>query len=414
MTNSSTNSSSSAPSTPADAGIASAEAPVSVMSKRLISLDALRGFAMFWIIGGTAIFSCLAKASGCDSLSWIPVQFKHVEWEGFRFIDVIFPLFLFVIGVSIPYALSKRLSRGDSFWHIYRHIIVRVLILFTLGLMVNGKLLTYDLDKIQIYSVLQMLGFGYFVASILFLHVRWRLQIAITLLMLVGYWAMLAFVPGPGHLMGVVARGCNVGDWLNDWLLGDWQGQFRSGWILGILGHASTAMLGVFAGKLLRYPDLSQRDKVLWLSGLGVFCLAAGVLWGGWVARWLPGLQLFGVEWSDWPIWSPIIKKNWTSGFVLYAGGWSYLSLALFYLIIDVWGFRAWAFPFRVIGMNAIFAYMTRNLCGGALNSVSRVFLGGLKQYVGVWHEAVLAAGAFMVLWLLLWYLYRHKTFIRL
>lgn len=380
---------------------------------RLASLDALRGFDMFCIIGGTSIVSSLVKASGCPSLSWLPTQFVHVSWEGFRFIDLIFPLFLFMIGVSIPYAFAKRLARGDSLVKLYRHIIARVLILFTLGLMVNGNLLTYDISKLQIYSVLQMLGFGYFVASVIFLHFRLRWQIAITVLMLVGYWALLAFVPGPGHVMGVVAPRCNVGDWLNDWILGDWQGRFRLGWILGILGHASTAMLGVFAAHILRSPARSQRNKVLWLVGLGVCCLAAGVFWGGWVARWFPGVELFGVEWNDWPIWSPIIKNRWTSAFALYAGGWSYLLLALFYLVIDVWGFRRWAFPFTVIGMNSIFAYMANALGRGAFYSIATVLLGGLKPYVGVWHGAILSTGAFAVLWLLLWYMYRNKTFIR-
>lgn len=396
--------------TPLPAGSpAPAPAPVA----RLASLDALRGFDMFCIVGGTQIVRSLVNASGLPSLAWLPTQFEHVPWEGFRFIDLIFPLFLFMIGVSIPYALGKRLARGDRLRQIYSHIFLRVLILFTFGLMINGRLLTYDIQKIQIYSVLQMLAFGYAVAAVCFLHLRWRWQVAATVLMLVGYWALLAFVPGPGHVIGVVAPHCNVGDWLNDWILGErWQGQFRFGWILAILGHAATAMLGVFAGQLLR-SERTARSKLLWLVGLGAGCLLAGVFWGGWVARWFPGLELFGVDWSRWPIWSPIIKNRWTSAFALYAGGWSYLLLALFYGVIDVWGFRRWAFPFSVIGMNALFAYMANGLCGGAFYAVANAFLGGLKPYAGAWHGALLATGTFAALWCLLWYMYRNKTFIR-
>ncbi len=367
---------------------------------------------MFWIVGGGGVIQSLITACNCPSLAWIPPQFEHVPWEGFHFIDLIFPLFLFMIGVSIPYAFAKRLARGDGLGQMYRHIIIRVLILFTLGMMVTGNLLTYDIQKFQIYSVLQMLALGYLVAAVVFLNLRWPWQIVVTVLMLAVYWALLAFVPCPGHVMGVVKDHCNIGDWLNDWILGDWQGQFRGGWIVGILGHASTAMLGVFAGQLLRSTK-TQRSKVLWLGGLGFFCLLAGMFWGGWIARWFPGIVLFDKDWNDWPIWCPIIKNRWTSAYALYAGGWSYLLLALFYLVIDVWGFRRWAFPFIVIGMNALFAYMAWQLGSSAFYRVAEVLLGGLGQYAGPWQAVILATGAFAFLWLLLWYMYRNKTFIR-
>jgi predicted acyltransferase len=386
--------------------------PSTIATTRLVSLDALRGFDMFWIVGGGPIIQSLATASDCPSLAWIPPQLEHVPWEGFHFLDLVFPLFLFMIGVSIPYAFGKRIARGDSLWQMYRHIFTRVAILFTLGMMVTGKLLTYDIQQIQIYSVLQMLALGYLVAAIVFLNLRWPWQVVVTVLMLLTYWALLAFVPCSGHVIGVVKDHCNIGDWLNDWILGDWQGEFRLGWIVGILGHAATAMFGVFAGQLLRSTK-TQRSKVLWLGGLGVFCLMAGVFWGGWIARWLPGVEFLGKDWNDWPIWCPIIKVRWTSAFALYAGGWSFLLLAVFYLVIDVWGFRRWAFPFIVIGMNALFGYMVWQLGHGALYLVAETFFGGLGQYVGPWHGAILSAGAFAVLWLLLWYMYRNKTFIR-
>jgi predicted acyltransferase len=386
-------------------------APSAAAQPRLASLDALRGFDMFWIAGGGQVILALVTAAKCPSLAWVPPQFEHVPWEGFHFIDLIFPLFLFMIGVSIPYALSKRLARGDRLWRIYGHIFLRVMILFTLGMMITGNLLTYDVQKFQIYSVLQMLALGYLVAAIVFLNFRWPWQIVITVLMLVGYWALLAFVPCPGHVIGVVKDHCNIGDWLNDWIVGDWQGQFRLGWIVGILGHASTAMLGVFAGGLLRSAK-GERSKVFWLVGLGLFCLLAGMFWGGWIAQWFPA-ALGDADWSHWPLWCPIIKNRWTSAYALYAGGMSYLLLALFYLVIDVWGLRRWAFPFIVIGTNALFAYMVWGLGNSAFYHVAQVLLGGLGQYVGPWQGAILSAGAFALLWLLLWYMYRNKTFIR-
>jgi len=364
-------------------------------------------------MGGSTIVGAAVKAADCDLLRDLPQQFVHVEWEGFRFIDLIFPLFLFLIGVAIPYALGKRLARGDSLKSIYAHVVTRVAVLIVLGMMVNGNLLSYNVHKFEItYSVLQMLALGYLVASIVFLHLRLPWQIAATAVMLMGYWALMAFVPGPGHEMGVFKPGCNFGDWLNDWILGDLQGRWRFGWILGILGHVSTAMLGVFAGQLLR-SGASRVAKAGWLTLLGVVCLAAGLFWSGWTARQWPGVELAGRDWSQWPVWCPIIKNRWTSTFALYAGGYSYLLLALFYLVIDVWQFRRWAVPFMVIGANSIFAYMAWQLCHPAFRRVSEVFFGGLQQYVGAWFEAVAWAGAIATLWILLWYMYRNKTFVR-
>jgi predicted acyltransferase len=251
-----------------------------------------------------------------------------------------------------------------------------------------------------------MLALGYLVAAVLFLNLGLRNQIVATVAMLVGYWVLLAFVPGPGHEIGKFREGCNVGDWVTEWLFGKWRGQ-QIGWVIGILGHASTAMLGVFAGQLLR-SGASASQKLRWLSALGISCVVAGVLWSGWITEWFPG------AWSQWPIWFPIIKVRWTSSYVLYAGGISCLLLAVCYLIIDVCGYRRWAVPFMVIGSNSIFAYMATTLCSSAFRRVSEVFLGGLKPYVGLWHETILAAGALSALWILLGYMYRKGTLVRI
>jgi predicted acyltransferase len=380
---------------------------------RLASLDALRGFDMFWIMGGSSIVVAAVKAADSDLLRNIPEQFIHVKWDGFRFIDLIFPLFLFMIGVAIPYSLGKRLARGDRLKSIYGHVLTRLFVLIVLGMMVNGNLLSYNVHKFQItYSVLQMLALGYLVASILFLNLGLAWQVLATAAMLLGYWALLAFVPGPGHEIGVFKEGCNLGDWMNDWILGDLQGPWRFGWILGILGHASTAMLGVFAGQLLR-SGRGQAGKVAWLVVLGVGCLGAGLLWSGWVARQWPTIELAGRDWSQWPVWCPIIKNRWTSTFALYAGGYSFLLLALFYLVIDVWKLRRWAVPFMAIGANSIFAYMAWQLCHPAFRAVSETFVRGLQPYVGPWYEGIVCAGATATLWILLGYMYRNKTFIR-
>lgn len=366
--------------------------PQSAAPARLVSLDALRGFDMFWIAGGAAIVRALAKGSSNSWLAAADRQFTHVEWEGFRFYDLIFPLFLFLIGVAIPYSLGKRMARGDSRLSIYGHLLLRVAILIVFGMMINGNLLSFRPSEFQItYSVLQMLALGYLVASLLFLHFRLRGQLLATAGLLIGYWVLQTFVPVPGHGPGVYQPGALFGDWLNTQILGEWQGRWRLGWILGISTHAATAMLGVLAGQVLRS---SRREawKVAALTLAGLACL---------VAAWF------------WSPYCPVIKNRWTSTFALWAGGWSFLLLALFYLVIDVWKFRRWAFPLVVIGANSIFVYMSWSLCSGAYRAVAERFLGGLKYLTGSWQESIIAVGAFLVMWLLLWYMYRNKTFLR-
>ena len=369
-------------------------------STRLASLDALRGFDMFWIIGADWVIYYLTGGNPYGPhqethnrfLLFLRTQFLHVPWAGFHFYDLIFPLFLFMIGVSMPYSFSKRLQRGDSQRKIYAHVFTRVAILIFLGMMINGNILSYDPSKFQAtYSVLQVLALGYLVASIILLNMNVRWQIGTTVGLLILYWALMTFVPVPGHVVGVYKPGANFGDWLNHLILGRFQGRWRGGWILQIMTNGSTAMLGVFAGQLLRTTK-SAREKLLWLTWLGVGCLVAGRVWG---------------------IWFPIIKNRWTSTYVLYAGGWSYLLLALFYFVIDVRGHRKWAFPFTVIGMNAIVAYMAWGLFGPAFRLMAEVFVGGLKQYVGGGYDAIAWFGALIIIWLMLWWLYRTRTFVK-
>lgn len=396
----------------------SSPTPTAPASARLASLDALRGFDMFWIMGAgsvlNALLPSLATLTGNDVFNKVRGQLDHVPWDGFHFIDLIFPLFLFMIGVSIPFSFAKRLARGDGKLRILGHALLRAAILILLGMTINGNLLSLDPAKFQLtYSVLQMLALGYLVASVLFLSMRLGWQVVATVAMLLGYWALLAFVPVPGHVIGQFKPQCNVGDWLNDWILRGLQGPWRFGWILGILGHASTAMLGVFAGQLLRSAATKAR-KVEGLLLLGATCLLLGYAWSGWLAQDFPGVKLSGVEWREWPVWCPIIKNRWTSTFALYAGGMSYVLLALFYLVIDVWGFRRWAIPFMAIGANSIFAYMAWGLGGGAFRQAADVLLGGLRQYTGVWYDAIAWAGAMALLWILLGYMYRNKTYVRI
>ena len=360
---------------------------------RLASLDALRGFTMFWIVGGGAIVRALLSSCEDPRLAALAGQFRHFPWEGFCFWDLIMPLFLFMIGVSMPYSFAKRLEAGKSKKRIFGHVLFRVVVLCVLGMTVNGNLLTYDVSKFQItYSVLHVLAMGYLVAAAVLLLLRWPWQIAATALLLLGYWS-IQYQPAPGFAPGTYAANATFGDWLNEWLLGDWQGQWRRPWIVAMMTYGSTALLGALAGQLLRsarHPAV----KVLMLVAAGLVCLAAG---------WY------------WSYYLPIIKLPWTSTYALWAGGWSYLLLALFYLVIDIAGLRRWAFPFTVIGANSIAAYLGWQWFSPAFRQAARVFTGGLEQYLlPAAYAPIEAAAATFCLWLVLYWLYRTRTFIRI
>jgi len=364
------------------------------LSGRLESLDALRGWDMFWSVGGGQLIHALAKGTENPWLVALGRQFTHFEWAGFRFYDLIMPLFLFMIGVSMPYSFASRLTRGQGRGRILLHVLFRVVVLCVLGMTINGKLLTYDPSRFQLtYSVLHVLAMGYLVASILLLCVKPRWQVAAVAALMAVYWIVQTYVPAPGHVAGTYAPGSTWGDWLNERLLGDWQGEWRRPWIISLCTYGATAMLGAFAGQLLR-SDRSNRAKLGWLVLGGAACLAAG--------------------WA-WSFQVPIIKKTWTTTYVLVAGGWSYLLLAAFFLVVDVWRLRRWAFPFKVIGMNSIMAYMIWSLFSPALHQAARVLVGGLKPRVGAaWYPSLEVAVAFGLLWLLLFWMYRTQSLVKI
>ncbi|MCE5250390.1 DUF5009 domain-containing protein [bacterium] len=357
---------------------------------RIASIDALRGFDMFWIIGGTEIVGGIARGSGNRYLNALMPQFEHVPWEGFHFLDLIMPLFLFVVGVVMPYSFKKRLTRGDSKKDIYVHVIKRVIILFVLGMMTQGNLFEYSWSSLHIFiGTLPAIGAGYLVASTLMLAMNLRRQIAATTFFLLLYWALMKLVPVPGYGAGVLTPTGNLGFYLDHLIMQGFLPQDRVyTQLLNIMTFGSTVMLGVFAGYLLQ-SERTGKEKVLRLLGLGVGTIIAGLVW----SRWFP-----------------IIKHIWSSSFVLFSGGLSYLLLAVFYLIIDVLGYRKWAFVFTIIGMNSIAVYMATHLYD--FRNIGTIFVGGLAKWAGEWNDFVQALAAFAVVWVILYWMYRKKTFV--
>jgi predicted acyltransferase len=357
---------------------------------RVESIDALRGFDMFWIIGGTEIVQGWAKGSGSRLLNSLMPQLGHVPWEGFHFYDLIMPLFLFIVGAAMPFSFKKRLGRGDSRKEIYIHVIKRVIILFVLGMMTQGNLFQYSWSQLHIFiGTLPAIGAGYLVASLLMLNFRLRAQICATSVLLLLYWAIMTLVPVPGRAAGDLTPTGNLGFWFDRFIMHGFLPADRTyTQLLNIMTFGSTVMLGVFAGYLLQ-SGRTKKEKVLLLLGMGI------------------GTMMLGLFWS---LWFPIIKHIWSSSFVLFAGGLSYLLLALFYLVIDVLGYRKWAFGFTIIGMNSIAVYMATHLYD--FRNIGAIFTRGLARWTGPWQDCVHALGGFVVVWLILYWMYRKRTFI--
>ena len=360
---------------------------------RVISIDALRGFDMFFIIGGERILASLDNVFNRPETAWIKTQLTHVKWTGFRFEDLIMPLFLFIVGVVMPFSFNKRLDAGHGKVRLYMHILKRTVILFVLGMIAQGHLLEYDISKLHIYSnTLQAIAAGYLIAAIIMLNMGLRWQIATTGILLMLFWALMMLVPVPGHGAGVLTPDGNLAIYIDRVIFGP----FIDGtdppytWILSSMTFGCSVMLGVMAGHLLRLEKVGIR-KVLWLLAAGGGCIVLGLAWN---------------------LCFPIIKHVWTSSFVLFSGGLCFMLLALFYLVIDVLGFKIWAFGFIVIGMNAIAVYMAVHIVN--FRNIGGVFVEGLEKYSGNWYPLIHAAAGFAVVWLILWWMYRKKSFIKI
>ena len=354
-----------------------------------MSVDALRGFDLFWIIGGSTIFTGLAKVLG-GPLEALSPQFQHVRWEGLHFEDLIWPLFMFIVGVSIPLSIKKRKAAGETKRSLYFHAMRRAVILFILGMALQGGLLNWDLSKLHpCYSVLHGIAAGYLISIAVVIELKPKMQGAVIGIFLLLYWAVLELIPVPGVGAGVLTPDGNIATWVDQMILG----RFHYGentWFLSYLGFASSVLLGVMASHLLRLP-YTEKIKVILLAGAGIACVIVGLLWS---------LAL------------PIIKLLWTSSFVLVGGGFGFLMLALFYWIIEVKGYRRWAFFFKVIGMNSIAVYAATELF--SFRHIGNIFVGSLLPLIKPWDEFLSASAAVAIIWLILYWMYRTKSFVKL
>jgi predicted acyltransferase len=359
-------------------------------SQRLVSLDALRGFAMFWIMGGRELLLAVVACLAPSLVEAVEIQITHPKWSGFVTWDLIMPVFLFVVGAAMPFALGKRAEQREPLQKTYGRIALRVFVLWVLGMVAQGSLLRYHLHGLELYSnALQGIAAGYLVTSIALLHLRLRGQIILLAALVLGYWALLAFVPFAGHPAGTLERTVNLARYVDECILGSFRRDHSFTWIITSLGFSATVLLGAMAGHLLR-GRLPAGRKLLWLVVMGLGCAA-----GGW----------------RWSYWLPLNRHLWTSSMILWAGGWSFLLLALFYAVIDVAGIKRWAFPFVVIGANALLAYVFDHVFDRTISDM--LVLNLAKQWPAAYGELLRSVGEVGVLWLILWYLYRNRTFLR-
>jgi predicted acyltransferase len=364
---------------------------------RLMSLDALRGFTMFWIIGGDSIGHVLSETKPSGWIALLCQQLDHVGWEGFRFYDLIFPMFVFIVGVSLVFSLTRVDARGGRPAAV-RRIVRRTVLLYCLGIFYYGGW-GQGWDQVRLLGVLQRIALCYGAAALLFLYFRTRGLALWCAGILIGYWLLLTFVPVPGVGAGQFAEGQNLANWVdaNYLPLRKWDGDHDPEGMLSTLPAIGTCLLGVLAGLLMRDGRWTPREKVTWLVGGGLAAVLAGLLWG---------LEF------------PIIKKLWTSSYVLLAGGLSALFLALFYGVIDLRGWRGWAQPFVWIGLNPIAIYMLSNLI--RFDEVSARVLGGpvqqfLDQHIasGLGAVVVSVGGMLLAVWIC-WFLHQRKVYLRL
>jgi predicted acyltransferase len=300
------------------------------------------------------------------------------------------PLFLFIVGVVLPVAFKNRLAKGASKKQIYTHVVKRAIKLYILGLIASGHLFELNIETLHLWTdVLHAIAVGYLVSSILILELNIKWQIGITAALLLIYWAVMALIPIPGYGAGIYERDLNLALYVDNRVLGHFQeGQ---GWtyILSNMTFICSVMLGVFAGYILLSSQTEKR-KAKQLILIGISCLIVGKIWG---------------------MWFPIIHHLWTSSLVLFAGGWSFLLLALFYVVIDVWGYKKWSFLLVVIGMNAIAVYVATHLFDFKL--IGKVFVGGFAKWLEPLNGFVQELTALVVVWLILYWMYKTKTFIK-
>jgi predicted acyltransferase len=346
--------------------------------QRLASLDTLRGFTMFWLMGGKAFVLAIAGLGLGVVSDFLKYELTHTDWAGLRYYDLIWPCFMLMAGVSVPFSLARERNMA----RVWR----RAVILFLLGSL-RQSMSTGQPCLIELSSALQPIAIAYVVAAYLAAR-SVRTQIATAALILAGYALLLAFVPAPGIPAGTYEPNHNLVTFVDQLVIGR---AHPEGWgtALSTIPTISTTLLGLLLGELLMAGKGSRYNaKVIGLTGLG--CLLAG-------------LALSPVI--------PVIMKLWTTSYGLMSAGWACLLFLGFYWIVDVLGYRAWSLPLVVIGMNALAAYLGPTIV--QVHRMTNPFTKAIAAQIGVFGPVVSTGAVLLVGWLALFWLYRRKIFLR-
>jgi predicted acyltransferase len=365
-----------------------------ILKERITSIDALRGFAMFLIlstqIGGAPVFQTFITLWGEKFFNAASPQ---LSWDTrVSLINIAQPIFIFVVGLVIPFSLNNRLLRTDK-RKIYLHIIKRAFILFLLGLIAGGKLLDLKFATLPIYNnVLEYISICYLVCAIVVLNTNTLVQYILTGGLLLLVWAIWLFIPAPGWYGDIYSSEMNIGIYIENVVLGQHGSHFGS-WtgVLNTINGISNMLLGVLMGQII-FGNRNKADKTKLLFICSLAMLLSGLIWG----------RFF-----------PILPRHWTSSFVLVTCGIATFLLASFYLIIDVWGYSRWAFFFVVFGVNSIAIYMMAHLFDFRL--IGNIFVGGLSSlFAPNVHDFIQAVAAMIIMWLIMYWMYRKNTFIKI
>lgn len=362
---------------------------------RLLSLDALRGFDMFFIMGGELVLLSLFALFPGDFSEWGTEQLRHKSWDGFSFYDLIFPLFLFLAGLSFPFSLAKQREAGRKESSIYLKILKRGFLLVLLGAIYNG-LLQLDFENMRYASVLGRIGLAWMFAALLYVSFGRKVSIAFSVAILLGYWALLALSVAPDAPAGASPfslEGSIVGYFDRCCLPGVMHlGIFDPEGLLSTLPAIVTALLGIFTGEFVRSKKIGSEYRKVWI----MLAASAAFLLAGYI----------------WDSVFPINKNLWTSSFVCWTAGWSLLLFSVFYLVIDVMGFRRWSFFFSVIGVNSITIYLLPQFFDFS-KPVNAIFGGVIRLLPEDYHHLGYYCCLVAVSWILLYFLYRKKVFLK-
>ena len=373
------------------------------MMKRLESLDALRGFDLFCLVALSELIEELSEVIDKPWMYTVMACFTHKTWEGFSPWDLVMPLFMFMAGVAIPFALGGSKEQGEKGKAVYWRLIRRVILLWIFGMMVQGNLLALDPNRIYLFTnTLQAIAVGYFFSALIYLHTGWKTQIGIAVALLLVFWAAMEFVSFGSYGGGDYTPHGNLAEGIDMTVLGRFRdtaqvvdGQvvvresYTYTWLLSSINFVVTVLTGVLAGEALK-GSMKQGRKVMLLL--------------------IAGIAMVTLGWT-WDIVHPVIKHIWTSSMVLVSSGYCFLLMGLFYWWIDCKGHNKHLTFLKVYGMNSITAYVVSHVID--FKSISRSLFFGLKQYVGDYYDLLIHFSNIAILFIILYILYRNRIFLR-